>query len=211
MATCFSSSSSWLKPQFIIFVFLFAVISTISSPVNGCFTSIFSFGDSMSDGIQKASSLCFSSKWPHLLPPSNWPLLRRPLGYRFPWYLFFLFFFFFDFLYLSDLESCHSHTIEGCILFKGIDFFRVSFQGSYCSHIRVFASRIYGEPCTIHGGGFSVGGHTTCKNSREKPSTRATLHTFSTINITHITNTSPKALASVSDSLHKLCTSFHKG
>ncbi|KAK8358446.1 hypothetical protein V6Z12_A04G019900 [Gossypium hirsutum] len=82
MATCFSSSSSWLKLQFIIVVFLFAVISSISSPVNGCFTSIFSFGDSVSDtgNLIEISNLEIG-KIPHsAFPPNGRTFFHRPTG-----------------------------------------------------------------------------------------------------------------------------------
>ncbi|KAB2086283.1 hypothetical protein ES319_A04G019300v1 [Gossypium barbadense] len=81
MATCFSSSS-WLKLQFIIVVFLFAVISSISSPVNGCFTSIFSFGDSVSDtgNLIEISNLEIG-KIPHsAFPPNGRTFFHRPTG-----------------------------------------------------------------------------------------------------------------------------------
>ncbi|TYI31951.1 hypothetical protein ES332_A04G023100v1 [Gossypium tomentosum] len=81
MATCFLSSY-WLKQQFIIVVFLFTVISSISQPVNGCFTSIFSFGDSMSDtGNSIEISVLETGKIPHgAFPPNGRTFFHRPTG-----------------------------------------------------------------------------------------------------------------------------------
>ncbi|KAK8358448.1 hypothetical protein V6Z12_A04G020000 [Gossypium hirsutum] len=81
MATCFLSSY-WLKQQFIIVVFLFTVISSISLPVNGCFTSIFSFGDSMSDtGNSIEISVLETGKLPDgAFPPNGRTFFHRPTG-----------------------------------------------------------------------------------------------------------------------------------
>ncbi|XP_052486527.1 GDSL esterase/lipase At2g27360 [Gossypium raimondii] len=82
MATTYFLSSYWLKQQFIIVVLLFAVISSISSPVNGCFTSIFSFGDSMSDtGNSIEISVLETGKLPHgAFPPNGCTFFHRPTG-----------------------------------------------------------------------------------------------------------------------------------
>ncbi|KAK8643938.1 hypothetical protein V6N13_013215 [Hibiscus sabdariffa] len=66
------ASCSSLKQHFFVIIFVFLIITGISSPVNGCFTSIFSFGDSLTDTgnlleisvSESAEALGFS-----LLPP----------------------------------------------------------------------------------------------------------------------------------------------
>ncbi|KAH1063229.1 hypothetical protein J1N35_028216 [Gossypium stocksii] len=73
---------SFNDSKFIIVVFLFAVISSISSPVNGCFTSIFSFGDSVSDtGNLIEISILEIGKIPHsAFPPNGRTFFHRPTG-----------------------------------------------------------------------------------------------------------------------------------
>ncbi|KAB2032905.1 hypothetical protein ES319_D05G410700v1, partial [Gossypium barbadense] len=62
--------------------FLFAVISSISSPVKGCFTSIISFGDSVSDtGNSIEISVLETGKLPHTaFPPNGCTFFHRPTG-----------------------------------------------------------------------------------------------------------------------------------
>ncbi|XWS51885.1 hypothetical protein CRYUN_Cryun11dG0020000 [Craigia yunnanensis] len=82
MASYSSSSSSLvnLKQQFIA-SFLFVII-TIISHVNGCFTSIFSFGDSLADtGNLLHLSLSESSKLHHCaFPPNGRTFFHYPTG-----------------------------------------------------------------------------------------------------------------------------------
>ncbi|MFQ6641865.1 hypothetical protein Gotur_015346 [Gossypium turneri] len=79
MAT--SSSCSSLKQNFL--VFLIVIISSIvNSPVNGCFTSIFSFGDSLTDtGNLLELSISESTKPPHsAFLPYGCTFFHRPTG-----------------------------------------------------------------------------------------------------------------------------------
>ncbi|GMI87237.1 hypothetical protein like AT1G28570 [Hibiscus trionum] len=82
MAT-FASSSS-LKQQLIILTFLFAILTTLQSPVNACFTSIFSFGDSITDtGNLLAISRLESRRLPSsAFLPNGRSFFHRPTGRR---------------------------------------------------------------------------------------------------------------------------------
>ncbi|KAL4387572.1 hypothetical protein GQ457_09G031200 [Hibiscus cannabinus] len=82
MAT--SSSCSLLKQHFIILSFLFAITTGLHSPVTGCFTSIFSFGDSITD---TGNLLAISRSESIRLPPSAFlpngrTFFRHPSGRR---------------------------------------------------------------------------------------------------------------------------------
>ncbi|KAK8515137.1 hypothetical protein V6N13_122129 [Hibiscus sabdariffa] len=82
MAT-FASSSS-LKQKFIIVSFLFAILTGLHSPANACFTSVFSFGDSIADtGNLLAISRSESRQLPtSAFPPNGRTFFHRPTGRR---------------------------------------------------------------------------------------------------------------------------------
>ncbi|KAK8662592.1 hypothetical protein V6N13_092162 [Hibiscus sabdariffa] len=82
MAT-FSSCSS-LKQHFIILSFLFAIATGLHSPVTRRFTSIFSFGDSITDtGNLLAVSRSESRRLPSsAFPPNGRTFFHRPSGRR---------------------------------------------------------------------------------------------------------------------------------
>ncbi|GMJ15949.1 Guard-cell-enriched GDSL Lipase 2 [Hibiscus trionum] len=78
----FSSSSCYsLKHPFMIFV---SFLIVMFSPVNGCFTSIFSFGDSLTDtGNLLAISISESKKLPSsAFPPNGRTFFHHPTGRR---------------------------------------------------------------------------------------------------------------------------------
>ncbi|KAK8671895.1 hypothetical protein V6N13_038478 [Hibiscus sabdariffa] len=80
MATFLSCSS--LKQHFIILSFLFSITTGLHSPVTGCFTSIFSFGDSMMDtgnllAVSRSESRRLSSS---AFPPNGCTFFHRPSG-----------------------------------------------------------------------------------------------------------------------------------
>ncbi|GMI87236.1 hypothetical protein like AT1G28570 [Hibiscus trionum] len=82
MAT-FSLSSS-LKQKFVIVSFLFYILTSLHSPVNACFTSIFSFGDSITD---TGNLLAIARSESRQLPPSAFPpngrtYFHHPAGRR---------------------------------------------------------------------------------------------------------------------------------
>ncbi|PPS13855.1 hypothetical protein GOBAR_AA06741 [Gossypium barbadense] len=81
MATC---SSCWVLKQCLIVGFLFVIIVSIIQPVNGCFTSIFSFGDSLTDtGNLLEISLLESNKLPpSAFPPNGRTFFHHPSGRR---------------------------------------------------------------------------------------------------------------------------------
>ncbi|MBA0660970.1 hypothetical protein Goklo_012905, partial [Gossypium klotzschianum] len=81
MATC---SSCWVLKQCLIVGFLFVIIISSIQPVNGCFTSIFSFGDSLTDtGNLLEISLLESNKLPpSAFPPNGRTLFHHPSGRR---------------------------------------------------------------------------------------------------------------------------------
>ncbi|KAL4290661.1 hypothetical protein GQ457_14G025420 [Hibiscus cannabinus] len=77
MAT-FASSSS-----LIIVSFLFAVLTGLHSPANACFTSVFSFGDSIADtGNLLAISRSTGQLPTSAFPPNGRTFFRRPTGRR---------------------------------------------------------------------------------------------------------------------------------
>ncbi|KAK8671896.1 hypothetical protein V6N13_038479 [Hibiscus sabdariffa] len=82
MAT-FSSCSS-LKQHFIIISLLLAITTGLHSPVTGHFTSIFSFGDSITDtGNLLAVSRSESRRLPSsAFPPNGRTFFHRPSGRR---------------------------------------------------------------------------------------------------------------------------------
>ncbi|XVE50623.1 hypothetical protein DITRI_Ditri01bG0178300 [Diplodiscus trichospermus] len=73
-----ASSCSWL----IIFSFLFVKITIVNSEVNGCFKSIFSFGDSLTDtGNLLHLSISASTKLPHsAFSPNGRTFFHHPTG-----------------------------------------------------------------------------------------------------------------------------------
>ncbi|KAK6230284.1 hypothetical protein QUC31_001802 [Theobroma cacao] len=77
----FSSSSCSLLNQLLVISFIFS-ITTIVLHVNGCFTSIFSFGDSLTDtGNLLQLSLLESSKLSHFdFPPYGRTFFHSPTG-----------------------------------------------------------------------------------------------------------------------------------
>ncbi|TYH74869.1 hypothetical protein ES332_D05G433300v1 [Gossypium tomentosum] len=81
MATC---SSCWVLKQYLIVGFLFVIIISSIQPVNGCFTSIFSFGDSLTDtGNLLEISLLESNKLPpSAFPPNGRTFFHHPSGRR---------------------------------------------------------------------------------------------------------------------------------
>ncbi|MBA0776862.1 hypothetical protein Gotri_011804 [Gossypium trilobum] len=81
MATC---SSCWVLKQCLIVGFLFVIIISSIQPVNGCFTSIFSFGDSLTDtGNLLEISLLESNKLPpSAFPPNGRTFFHHPSGRR---------------------------------------------------------------------------------------------------------------------------------
>ncbi|MBA0747042.1 hypothetical protein Gogos_009510 [Gossypium gossypioides] len=81
MANC---SSCWVLKQCLIVGFLFVIIVSIIQPVNGCFTSIFSFGDSLTDtGNLLGISLLESNKLPpSAFPPNGRTFFHHPSGRR---------------------------------------------------------------------------------------------------------------------------------
>ncbi|KAH1063230.1 hypothetical protein J1N35_028217 [Gossypium stocksii] len=81
MATC---SSRWVLKQSLIVGFLFVIIISSIQPVNGCFTSIFSFGDSLTDtGNLLEISLLESNKLPpSAFPPNGRTFFHHPSGRR---------------------------------------------------------------------------------------------------------------------------------
>ncbi|XWS11212.1 hypothetical protein CRYUN_Cryun38cG0064900 [Craigia yunnanensis] len=78
-----ASSFSWLKQHFMI-SFLFLILTIINSQVNGCFTSIFSFGDSLTDtGNLLHISLSASTKLPpSAFLPNGRTFFHHPTGRR---------------------------------------------------------------------------------------------------------------------------------
>ncbi|MBA0809749.1 hypothetical protein Gohar_025372 [Gossypium harknessii] len=81
MATC---SSCWVLKQCLIVGFLFVIIISSIQPVYGCFTSIFSFGDSLTDtGNLVEISLLESNKLPpSAFPPNGRTFFHHPSGRR---------------------------------------------------------------------------------------------------------------------------------
>ncbi|MBA0567418.1 hypothetical protein Golob_012157 [Gossypium lobatum] len=81
MATC---SSCWVLKQCLIVGFLFVITISSIQPVNGCFTSIFSFGDSLTDtGNLLEISLLESNKLPpSAFPPNGRTFFHHPSGRR---------------------------------------------------------------------------------------------------------------------------------
>ncbi|KAK8577138.1 hypothetical protein V6N13_122131 [Hibiscus sabdariffa] len=77
MAT-FASSSS-LKQKFIIVSFLFAILTSLHSPLNACFASVFSFGDSIAD---TGNLLAISRSESRQLPTSAFPPNGRTFFHR---------------------------------------------------------------------------------------------------------------------------------
>ncbi|KAE8713679.1 GDSL esterase/lipase [Hibiscus syriacus] len=76
------ASCSWLKQRFIVIISVFVTITSVNSPVNGCFTSIFSFGDSLTDtGNLLEISISESSRRPHsAFPPYGRTYFHHPTG-----------------------------------------------------------------------------------------------------------------------------------
>ncbi|KAK8490630.1 hypothetical protein V6N13_134121 [Hibiscus sabdariffa] len=76
------ASGSCLKHHFILIIFVFLILTGIHSPVNGCFTSIFSFGDSLTDtGNLLEISVSESSRLPHsAFPPYGRTYFHQPTG-----------------------------------------------------------------------------------------------------------------------------------
>ncbi|XP_039009989.1 GDSL esterase/lipase At1g28600-like [Hibiscus syriacus] len=68
----------------IIVDFLFAILTSLHSPVNACFASIFSFGDSLTDtGNLVAISRSVSRRLPaSAFPPNGRTFFHRPTGRR---------------------------------------------------------------------------------------------------------------------------------
>ncbi|XVE50622.1 hypothetical protein DITRI_Ditri01bG0178200 [Diplodiscus trichospermus] len=66
----------------IIFIFLFVKITIVNSEVNGCFTSLFCFGDSFSDtGNWLHMSIAASTRLPpSAYPPNGQTFFHRPTG-----------------------------------------------------------------------------------------------------------------------------------
>ncbi|KAK8515139.1 hypothetical protein V6N12_001298 [Hibiscus sabdariffa] len=77
MAT-FASSSS-LKQKFIIVSFLFAILTSLHSPLNARFASVFSFGDSIAD---TGNLLAISRSESRQLPTSTFPPNGRTFFHR---------------------------------------------------------------------------------------------------------------------------------
>ncbi|XVF77463.1 hypothetical protein PTKIN_Ptkin14bG0046000 [Pterospermum kingtungense] len=78
-----SSCSYWLNQNF-IFSFLFVIITITNSQVNGCFSSVFSFGDSLTDtGNLLEIALSTSTKLPpSAFPPNGQTFFHHPAGRR---------------------------------------------------------------------------------------------------------------------------------
>ncbi|KAE8732450.1 GDSL esterase/lipase [Hibiscus syriacus] len=76
------ASCSWLKQHFTSVIFVFVTVTSFGSPVIGCFTSIFSFGDSLTDtGNLLRISISESSRLPHAaFPPYGRTYFHRPTG-----------------------------------------------------------------------------------------------------------------------------------
>ncbi|KAE8713681.1 GDSL esterase/lipase [Hibiscus syriacus] len=77
-----ATSSRWSLKQRLVVSFLVAIITGLNSPVNGCFTSIFCFGDSLTDtGNLLEISFSESGKLPHsAFPPNGRTFFHRPTG-----------------------------------------------------------------------------------------------------------------------------------
>ncbi|EOY12398.1 GDSL esterase/lipase [Theobroma cacao] len=77
-----TSSSSYSLKQLLVVSFLFVITIDTSDHVNGCFTSIFSFGDSFTDnGNLVHISLSESGELPHCaFPPHGRAYVGHPTG-----------------------------------------------------------------------------------------------------------------------------------